>query len=139
MEYAKFQDSPLPTGSSYLRVNHAEANFPFGETPIMVLSVEKRTVLSDGTSFGTQLDSVSIPLEGKDAGFDLLDRLTGEQRKTTVLISDLSDMIFSAGRFALEARDAVLTAQKRAEEAQALADKLRDDPLSDGLGHDERP
>lgn len=133
MDYAKFQEAPLPTGSSYLRVNHLEVNFRFGDTPAMVLSVEQRTVLSDGTSFGKQLDTVSIPLEGKDAGFIVLDRQTGEKKPDikTVGIDDLADIIFSAGRFALEARDAVLVAQERAAEAQALADKLRDDPLAD--------
>lgn len=135
MNYAKFQDAPLPTGSAYLRVNHLEVNYPFDATPIMTVSVERRTVLSDGTSFGAQLDAMQIPLEGKDACFDVLDRVSGEVRKDAVplKIGDLSDVLFSIGQFSMQAREVALEAQKAAQEAQALADALGDDPFG---GHD---
>lgn len=135
MEYAKFQEVPLPTGSAYLRVNHIEVNYPFGATPTMTVSMEKRTVLSDGSSFGEQLDSVQIPLEGKAAQFDVLNRATGEIRKDAVSlkIDDLSDVLFSVGQFSMQAREVALEAQKAAQEAQALADAIRDDPFG-GFG-----
>lgn len=135
MEYAKFQEAPLPTGSAYLRVNHLEVNYPFDAIPIMTVSMERRTVLSDGTSFGAQLDTVQIPLEGKTARFDVLYRATGEVRKDVVplKIDDLSDVLFSIGQFSLQAREVALEAQKAAQDAQALADALGDDPFG---GHD---
>lgn len=134
MEYAKFQDAPLPTGRSYLRINHIEINYPFGSVPVMVLSVERRTDLSDGTGFGTQLDSIQIALEGKQAQFDILDRASGNVRQDAkpLSIGDFSDVAFSVGRFALQAREAVIAAQKEAEAAQAAADRLKADPIDGG-------
>lgn len=135
MDYAKFQEAPLPTGSAYLRGNHIEVNYPFNATPMMTVSMEKRTVLSDGTSFAAQVDTVQIPLEGKTARFDVLNRATGEVRKDAVplKIEDLSDVLFSVGQFSMRAREVALEAQKAAQDAQALADALGDDPFG---GHD---
>lgn len=138
MDYAKFQESPLPVGSAHLRINHIEVNYPFGAVPMMTLSIERRTVLGDGTTFGAQLDSIQIALEGKMAQFEVLDRISGnvKQDAKPLSVGDLADVMFSAGRFGLQARDAVITAQKDAEAAQALADKLREDPIDGGMGHD---
>lgn len=137
MDYAKFQDAPLPVGSAHLRINHLEINYPFGSVPVMTLSVERRTVLIDGTTFGAQLDTIQIELEGKQARFDVLDRGSGNVKEEAkpLSVGDFSDVVFSVGRFALQAREAAITAQREAEAAQALADKLREDPIDGGRGH----
>lgn len=135
MDYAKFQEGPLPTGRTYLRINHIEINYPIDSLPVMVLSVERRTDLSDGTGFGTQLDSVQIILDGKQAQFDIFDRVSGNVRSDAkpLSIGDFSDMVFSIGRFALQAREAVIAAQKEADAAQAAADRLKADPIDGGI------
>lgn len=132
MNYAKYNETPLPIGTSHLRINRYEINASYGETPVLMLSIERRTVLSDGTHFGTQLDSVSIPLEGKIAEVEVLDRMSGERKKDAapLSIADFADSLFSLGHFAMSARDAAHAAEEAAQDAQALADRLRDDPMA---------
>ncbi len=110
MSYAKYKDAPLPAGSAHLRINHVEINYPFKSVPMITFSIERRTELGDGTTFGEQLESIQIALEGKAAQFDVIERVSGvvKNESKPLNIDELSDILFSAGRFALNAWESVI-------------------------------